>query len=101
MEKLYLLAKGYTNRFPNGNNPYQITTRILEECGEVASEVNHFEKSGIKSLKHGEPSKQHLADEIKQAINALVQLAVYYNVETELEESIDRSLAKMKDENLL
>ena len=40
-------------------------------------------------------------DEIKQAINALVQLAVYYNVETELEESIDRSLAKMKDENLL
>lgn len=101
MEKLYQLAKGYTNRFPNGNNPYQITTRVLEECGEVASEVNHFEKSGIKSLKHGEPSKQHLADEIKQAINALVQLAVYYNVETELEESIDRSLAKMKDENLL
>ena len=87
--------------FPNGNSPYQITTRILEECGEVASEVNHFEKSGIKSLKHGEPSKQHLADEIKQAINALVQLAVYYNVETELEESIDRSLAKMKNENLL
>ena len=40
--------------------------RILEECGEVASEVNHFEKSGIKTLKHGEPSKQHLADEIKQ-----------------------------------
>ena len=101
MKKLYLLAKGYTNRFPNGNNPYQITTRVLEECGEVASEVNHFEKSGIKSLKHGEPSKQHLADEIKQAINALVQLAVYYNVETELEESIDRSIAKMKDENLL
>jgi NTP pyrophosphatase (non-canonical NTP hydrolase) len=44
MEKLYALAKGYTNRFPNGNQPYQITTRILEECGEVASEVNHFEK---------------------------------------------------------
>ncbi|MBO5968949.1 MAG: hypothetical protein J6S14_10680 [Clostridia bacterium] len=101
MKKLYLLAKGYTNRFPNGNNPFQIATRILEECGEVASEVNHFEKSGIKSLKHGEPSKQHLADEIKQAINALVQLAVYYNVEAELEASIDRSLSKMRDENLL
>ena len=46
MEKLYQLAKGYTNRFPDGNDPYQIATRILEECGEVASEVNHFEKSG-------------------------------------------------------
>lgn len=101
MDKLYQLAKGYTNRFPNGNNPYQIATRVLEECGEVASEVNHFEKSGIKAQKHGEPSKQHLADEIKQAVNALIQLAVYYNVESELEASIDRSLEKMKKEGLL
>lgn len=100
-DKLYQLAKGYTNRFPNGNDPYQITARILEECGEVASEVNHFEKSGIKTQKHGEPSKQHLADEIKQAVNALIQLAVYYRAENELEASIDRSLEKMKKEGLL
>lgn len=101
MEKLYLLAKGYSARFPNGNEPYQIVTRILEECGEVASEVNHFEKSGIKALKHGEPDKQHMADEIKQAINALIQLAQYYNVENEIEISIDRSLEKMKNEGLI
>ena len=101
MEKLYQLAKGYTNRFPDGNTPYQIAARILEECGEVASEINHFENSGIKMRKHGEPSKQHMADEIKQAVNALIQLAVYYNVEEELEASIDRSLKKMQDEGLL
>lgn len=101
MEKLYLLAKGYSARFPNGNEPYQIVTRILEECGEVASEVNHFEKSGIKELKHGVPNKQHMADEIKQAINALIQLAQYYNVENEIEISIDRSLEKMKNEGLI
>ena len=101
MEKLYLLAKGYSARFPNGNEPYQIVTRILEECGEVASEVNHFEKSGIKALKHGEPDKQHMADEIKQAINALIQLAQYYNVENEIEISIDSSLEKMRNEGLI
>ena len=101
MKKLYQLAKGYTNRFPNGNTPYQIVARILEECGEVASEVNHFENSGIKTQKHGEPSKQHLADEIKQAVNALMQLAVYCNVQNELEASIDRSIAKMNDEGLI
>lgn len=101
MQKLYQLAKGYTARFPNGNKPFQITTRILEECGEVANAVNHFENSGIKKDKYGDPSKQHLADEIKQAINALVQLAVYYDATDELEISIDRSLDKMKDEGLL
>ena len=99
MDKLYQLAKGYTNRFPSGNNPYQIATRILE--GEVASEVNHFEKSGIKAQKHGEPSRQRLADEIKQAVNALIQLAVYYNAGAELAASIERSLDKMKAEGLL
>lgn len=101
MDKLYQLAKGYTNRFPNGNDPYQITARILEECGEVASEVNHFENSGMKAQKHGEPSRQHMADEIKQAVNALIQLAEYYHIEKELEISIDQSLEKMKKEKLL
>ena len=62
MDKLYQLAKGYTNRFPNGNDPYQIATRILEECGEVASEVNHFEKSGIKTQKHGRSYFQQCDD---------------------------------------
>ncbi len=101
MDKLYLMAKGHNKRFPDGNKPYQIVTRILEECGEVASEVNHFENSGIKNLKHGEPSKEKLASEIKQALNALVQLAIYYECQAELEESIDYSLERMKNEGLI
>ena len=92
------MAKGHTVRFPNGNEPFQIVTRILEECGEVASEVNHFERSGIKTQKHGEPSREHMADEIKQAINALVQLAQYYGIERELEQSIERSLERVRTE---
>lgn len=94
MDKLFELARCYTGRFPEGNTPYQIVARILEECGEVASEVNHFEASGIKLQKKGPPSKQALADEIKQAINALIQLAQYYGVEKELMVSIDSSIEK-------
>lgn len=101
MDKLYRMVKGYFKRFPNGVEPFQMVTRLLEECGEVASEVNHFENSGIKKLKHGEPNKQALADEIKQAMVALMQIAVYYSVQEELEKSIDNSLQRMKDENLI
>ncbi len=101
MDQLYLLAKGYTARFPNGNDPYQIVTRILEECGEVAKEVNHFENSGIKLQKYGMPQKQTMANEIKQAINALIQLVIYYNVEEELQISIENSLNRMREEELI
>lgn len=101
MDRLYRMAEGYYKRFPEGVEPFQMVTRLLEECGEVASEVNHFEGSGIKRLKHGEPSKAALAGEIKQAMTALAQIAVYYSVQKEIEESIESSLKRMRDEGLI
>lgn len=101
MDRLYKMVEGYFKRFPKGVEPFQMTTRLLEECGEVASEVNHFEDSGIKRQKHGEPSKEALAGEIKQAMVALMQIAVYYSVQEELDRSIEKSLAKMREENLI
>ncbi len=92
MNRLLLMARGMNSRFPEGNDPYQIMTRLLEECGEVAKEVNHFENSGTKSLRHGEPSKEKLAGEIKDALNALMQLTLYYGVEKELTQAIEKSI---------
>ena len=64
MEKLKQLATGMNHRFPEGNDAFQITTRLLEECGEVAKEVNRLEKSGTKVLRHGNGTKEDLASEI-------------------------------------
>lgn len=33
------MAKGMNSRFPDGNSPYEIMTRLLEECGEVAVHI--------------------------------------------------------------
>ena len=101
MEKLYLLAEGANKRFPKGDEPFQMVTRLLEECGEVASQVNHFEDSGIKRQKHGEPSKQALANEIRQAMVALAQLAAHYGVQEEVRQSIDASLERIRLEGLI
>lgn len=100
MEKLYKLAKGANTRFPEGNEPFQITTRLLEECGEVAKEINHWEGSGIKRLKYGEPSRDKLANELRQAFVALAQLVVYYSVEEEIEASMNASINRMEEEGL-
>ena len=96
MQTLYELARGNMKRFPKGVDPFQMLSRLLEECGEVASEVHLWEDSGIKRQKHGEPKKENLANEIRQAMTALAQIAVYYRVEDELDASVRRSLDGMK-----
>ena len=101
MDKLYTMAQGYNKRFPHGAEPYQMLARLMEECGEVAAEVNLWENSGIKRQKHGEPKKEALAGEIKQALAALMQLAAYYEVEDALAASIDDTLGRMKAEGLI
>ena len=101
MDKLYKIAKGLKKRFPEGEEPYQMATRLLEECGEVAAEVSLWENSGVKRQKRGEPNKEYLANEIKQAIVCLLRIAVYYAVEDELEESINQSIQKLKNEGLI
>ncbi|MCM1261715.1 MAG: GNAT family N-acetyltransferase [Butyrivibrio sp.] len=92
------LAAGMNRRFPEGNEPYQIVTRLLEECGEVANEVNRLEGSGTKVQRRGEGTKKELAGEIKDALNALNQLCLYYGAHRELAQAIDESLQSLRRE---
>ena len=101
MEKLYKLVEGSNKRFPKGIEPFQMATRLLEECGEVTKEINHQEDTGIKKQKYGDPSKEKLANELRQAIKALFEIIIYYGVEKELELSINASLEQMKREGLI
>ncbi|MCL2495325.1 MAG: hypothetical protein FWE98_06690 [Oscillospiraceae bacterium] len=98
MEKLFLLAEGLNKRFPDGNEPYQIVARLAEECGEVAGEIAHWENSGVKRQKRGEPSKASLAGEIKNVLSCAMQIAIYYDVQEELQLSIEKSLDKLREE---
>jgi len=101
MERFYKMVEASNKRFPEGVEPFQMATRLLEECGEVAAEINHWENSGLKRQKHGEPSKEHFADELRQTITELFKIAVYYSVQEELEDSISRSLQRSKGEGLI
>jgi NTP pyrophosphatase (non-canonical NTP hydrolase) len=89
LEKPFLVAHGFQHRFPRGDDPFQMMTRLLEECGELAQQVNHFEGSGVKREKHGDPDRAHLAKEIQQVVGAALQIAVHYGVEHEVEESFE------------
>lgn len=47
-------------------------TRLLEECGELATEVHIFEDSGLTRKKHGEPDKMCMANEVKGRVTLRV-----------------------------
>ncbi len=101
MERFYKMVEASNKRFPKGVEPYQMATRLLEECGEVAQEINLWEDSGVKRQKHGDPKKEDIANEIRQAICELVKIAVYYHVEDELDAAIEKSLSRSRAEGLI
>lgn len=101
IEKLYKIAAGLNKRFPDGNDPFMIVTRLAEECGEVASEVNHFERKGVKALPHGEPDRKKFAKEIQDIMRAVLHLTMYYGLEEELAASVEEYYQRVVDEGLV
>ena len=100
-EKLYQQIDILNAHFPEGNTPFHIITRLCEEAGELAAEVNHFEGMGLKRQKRGEPDKMALAKEVEDVIKSALSIARYYSIEQELRDSIElncRKIQKMSEE---
>ena len=98
IEQLLVVARGLNHRFPEGSTPFQIMTRLLEECGELAQQVNIFEGTGIKREKNGEPDREKLAKEIAHVLVCAVHTCIYYGVEAEVEASLEWSYKRLKSE---
>ncbi len=101
IEKLYALTHALNTRFPAGNEPFQMMTRLLEESGELAQQVNHFENTGIKRDKYGEPDHAKLTKEVLDVLRCTLQVAVYYHLETELATMIEERYQRAQAEGLI
>lgn len=99
--KLYLAVDGYNARFPDGNDPFRIISRLCEEAGELAQVVNHFEGTGVKLRKYGAPDRATLAKEVHDLMRTALCIARYYNIERELAESIDTTVERLRSEGYL
>jgi len=97
LENLWLISTGLSRRFPEGEEPFQMMTRLLEECGELAEQVNHFEGSGVKRAKLGEPSKAKMAKEVQNVLTCALRIAQHYELETELEAAIAASCQRLRN----
>jgi NTP pyrophosphatase (non-canonical NTP hydrolase) len=100
-EQLRDVARGFGRRFPEGNDPFRMMTRLLEECGELAQQVNHFEGSGVKREKHGEPDRAQLGQEIRDVLTCVARVIDYYHVEDEVAASIEWVYQRLKTEGFI
>jgi NTP pyrophosphatase (non-canonical NTP hydrolase) len=89
-EKLLVIELALRRAFPDGNSPYKIMTRLIEECGELAEQVHIFERDGVKPDKHGEPDPAKMVKEIQDVMVCALQVGAYYDLLAELEQAIDR-----------
>ncbi|MBE2201622.1 MAG: MazG-like family protein [Anaerolinea sp.] len=101
IDQIRQINQGLDKRFPEGRDPFQIMTRLAEECGELAAQVNHFENSGVKRLKHGEPDKTKLAKEVMDVLRCALQIADYYQAGAELEAVVAHSHRYMRAQGLI
>ncbi len=99
--RLLLNVAGLNARFPSGDEPFQIVTRLCDEAGELAQAVNHVEGTGIKVEKHGPANRMQLADEVHHVLRAALCVALHYGVVEEVKRSIDRSNARLRADGYL
>jgi len=85
-------------KFPKGNEPFQIISRLCEEAGELAQATNHREGVGAKLERHGLPEKDKIAGEAIDTIQNVLALLIYYNILDEFNRKIDGILDWMDKE---
>ena len=91
LEKIIAINTGLRSAFGEDDSPFEIATRLLEEAGELAAQINHFEGNGVKHAKHGQPDRAALAKEVQDVIRCALQVATYYDLDEELAASVERS----------
>ena len=87
-EALKQVVAALDRRFPDGSLIFQRVSRLAEECGELASAVNHREGMGVKQRKYGVPDDQELVKELQDVLRTVLGIAKHYGLEDALEESI-------------
>ncbi|MBN1139803.1 MAG: MazG-like family protein [Anaerolineae bacterium] len=99
IDKLYKIAQALNNKFRDGSDdPFKIVTRLAEECGEVATEVNHLEGMGVKLAKLGAPDRNKLAKELAHVMGVVLQLAIHYRLQDEMAAYVDQAYQRVVSE---
>jgi len=101
LSKISIVAQALTKRFPNGDEPFKIVSRLLEESGEVSWELNHYERKNISLMRNCRDNKENLVTETYQVMIALNQLLQYYNLSDLFARKIEEVYKEYQDKGYI
>lgn len=101
LSKISLVAQAQTKRFPNGDEPFKIVSRLLEESGEVSWELNHYERNNISLMRNCRDNKENLITETYQVMIALNQLLQYYDLSDLFARKIEEVYKEYQDKGYI
>lgn len=94
LKEIQNLAKKISKRFSEKESIFDIVARLLEECGEVASEIRKIEKKGSKVYFGISGDKEKLAEEVADVLLAVAAIANFYDLD--LEKETDKIKVRIK-----
>lgn len=101
LTKISLVAQAQTKRFPNGDEPFKIVSRLLEESGEVSWELNHYERKNICIEQNCKENKENLVAETYQVMIALNQLLQYFDLSDEFVSRVEYVYKEYQDKGYI
>jgi NTP pyrophosphatase (non-canonical NTP hydrolase) len=101
MDRLLLIVEAQKRRFPDGLEPFKMITRLVEECGELATEIQVWEDEGLKRAKHGAPDRARTAKEVMDVLTAALTIADHYGITRDVEDRIELSIARARSDGFL
>ena len=98
-DTLWLTADGYQQHYPKGHPPFERMTRLCEEAGERAREVNHGEETGRRKEAQTRSCRQESVSQRRTGCHrSALSMARSYEVEQALRHLIDQSYHTKIDE---
>ena len=101
LERLSLVVLGQRRQFPGGSEPFKMVTRLAEECGEVAAEVQRWEGEGLKRAKHGPADRSSMAKELMDLLTCALTIVEHYGLGDDLRARIELSISRATEDGWL
>jgi len=95
LDRLYRIASHYAARFPENATALGYLSRLTEELGEIAVEVQRLEGAPAKLAKHGPGTLRDLASEVEDLLHTALGLVRHYQAEAEFDAVLDEQYRRV------